>query len=155
MAFGTSSKIFSAFVTDVMNNTSALDMNADSLKFALFGNSGTPDQTAAAASTGYNTGQWTTGNETSNGGWSAGGLVPANVTSSFTSNVYKLDADDVANGAAATIADTRGGLFYDDTITTPVADQGICYLSFGGQQTVTAGVLTVVFNASGILTLTL
>jgi hypothetical protein len=155
MAFGTSSKIFSAFVTDSFNNTTAFDLNSDTLKLALYGNSGTPDQAAAAASTAYNTGQWVTGNETSNGGWSAGGLAITITTSGFTSNVYTLDGTYVANGSAATIADTRGCLIYDDTLTTPVADQGVCYLSFGGAQSVTAGTLTVVFNASGILTLTL
>lgn len=155
MAFGTNSRIFSAFVTDALNGTAAFDLNSDSLRCALFGNSGTPDQTVAAASTGYNTGQWTTGNEASNGGWSAGGLTLASVTSGFASNVYTLDAADTANGSAATITDARGCLIYDDTLTTPVADQGICFLSFGGQQQVTAGTLTVQYNASGILTLTL
>lgn len=155
MAFGTSSKIFTAFITDVMNNTTAMDMNSDTLKVALYGNTGTPSQTVASANTAYNAGEWVTSNETSNGGWSAGGLSLASVTSTFSSNVYTLDAADSANGSAATISDTRGCLIYDDTITTPVADQGICYLAFGGQQSVTSGTLTVQYNASGILTLTL
>ena len=155
MAFGTSSKIFSAFVTDSFNNTAALDLNSDTIKVALFGNSGTPDQTVAAASTAYNTGQWTTGNETSNGGWSAGGLALGSPTSTFSSNVYTFDAADLANGSAATIADTRGCLVYDDTLTTPVADQGICYNSFGGQQSVTSGTLTIVWSGSVIFAITL
>lgn len=154
MAFGTSSKIFTAFVTDSFNNTTAFDLNSDTLKVALYGNSGTPDQTVASANTAYNAGQWTSGNETSNGGWSAGGLALAGVSSGFSSNVYTLDATDTANGSAATIADTRGCLIYDDTLTTPVADQGICYLAFGGAQSVTAGTLTIVYNASGIMTIT-
>lgn len=154
MAFGTSSKIFTAFVTDSFNNTTAFDLNSDTLKVALYGNSGTPDQTVASANTAYNAGQWTSGNETSNGGWSAGGLALSGVSSGFSSNVYTLDATDTANGSAATIADTRGCLIYDDTLTTPVADQGICYLAFGGAQSVTAGTLTIVYNASGIMTIT-
>lgn len=154
MAFGSSSKIFSAFITDALNGTAAFDLNSDSHKVALFGNSGTPDQTAAAASTGYNTGQWTTGNETSNGGWSAAGLALASVTSAFSSNVYTFDAADTANGTAATVS-PYGCFIYDDTLTTPVADQGLCYLSFGGVQSVTSGTLTIVYNASGIMTLTL
>lgn len=155
MAFGTNSKIFSAFITDALNGTAAFDVNSDSIKAAIFNNTGTPDQTVAAASTGYNTGQWVTANEASNGGWSATGLVLASVTSVFASNVYTFDAADTANGSAATIADTRGCLIYDDTLTTPVADQGICFLSFGGLQAVTAGTLTIVYNASGIFALTL
>ncbi len=156
MAFGTLSKIFSAFVTDALNGTAAFDVNTDALKVALMNNVGTPDQTVAAASTAYNTGQWTAAtHEASNGGWTAGGLAVASVTSGFASNVYTLDAADTANGSAATIADTRGCLIYDDTLTTPVADQGLCYLSFGGLQAVTAGTLTIQYNAAGILTLTL
>lgn len=155
MAFGVNSKIFSAFLTDALNQTAAFDLNSHTLRVALFGNTGTPDQTVASASTAYGAGQWTTGNETANGGWSVAGLSLASVTSGFASNVYTLDAADTANGSAATIADTRGCLIYDDTLTTPVADQGICFLSFGGQQAVTAGTLTIVYNASGVLTLTL
>ena len=154
MAFGTSSKIFTAFITDALNNTAALDLNSDTIKVALYGNTGTPDQTVASANTAYNTGQWVTANETSNGGWSAGGLALASITSTFSSNVFTFDAADTANGSAATIADTRGCLIYEDTLTTPVADQGICYLAFGGQQTVTSGTLTIVYNASGIMTIT-
>lgn len=157
MAFGSNSKIFSSFITDSLNRTNAFDLNADTLKVALYGNTGTPDQTDTAAHNAYagSGGQWVVGNETSNGGWSAGGLALASVASGFASNVYTLDAADTANGSAATIADTRGCLIYDDTLTTPVADQGIAFLSFGGAQTVTAGTLTVVYNASGILALTL
>lgn len=156
MAFGTSSKIFTAFVTDALNRTNAFDLNSDTFKAALMNNTGTPDQTVAAASTAYNTGQWTTAsNEASNGGWTAGGLALTSVTSTFSSNVYTFDAADTANGSAATIADTRGCLIYDDTLTTPVADQGVCYLAFGGLTAVTSGTLTIQYNASGILTLTL
>ena len=155
MAFGTNSKIFASFITDLMNKTNALDMNSDTIKVALYGNSGTPDNTDTSAHNAYNGsgGQWVVANETSNGGWSAGGLALASVTSTFSSNVYTFDAADTANGSAATIADTRGCLIYD-TNTTPLASQGICFLSFGGQQSVTAGTLTVVYNASGILTIT-
>lgn len=152
MAFGTSSKVFTAFLTDAFNSTASFNLDADSLKAAIFGNGGTPDHTVASANTAYNAGQWTTGNEASNGGWSAGGLALASVTSSFSSSTYTLDAADRANSSAATISDTRGCLVYNDTLTSPVADQGVSYHAFGGQQSVTAGTLTIVWNASGILT---
>lgn len=155
MAFGTDSKIFSAFITDALNGTAAFDLNSDSLKSAIYNNTGTPSQTAAAASTAYDTGAWVQANEADNGGWSAGGLVLAGVASGFASNVYTFDATDSENVAAATIPDARGCLIYDDTLATPVAKQGICFLSFGGQQQVTAGVLKIQYNASGILILTL
>ena len=109
----------------------------------------------ASASTAYNTGQWVTANELSNGGWTAGGLALTSVTSTFSSNVYTLDAADTANGSAATISGAFGTLVYDDTLTTPVADQGICFNYFGGTNSVTSGTLTVVWSASGIFAITL
>lgn len=155
MAFGSSSKIFSAFVTDVMNNTTAMDLNADTINVALYGNSGTPDQTVTSANTAYAVGQWITGNEVTATGWTAGGLGLASVTSSFSSNVYTFDAADRAGGATDTVTNAYGVLIYDTTIASPVADQGICYNAFGGANSVTSGTFTVVFNASGIFALTL
>jgi len=149
------SKIFSAFVTDCFNNTAALDLNTDTIKAALYNNTTAPDQTVASASTAYNAGQWTTSNELSNGGWSAGGLALGTISSGFSSNVYTFDAADTANGSAATISGAFGCLVYEDTLTTPVADQGICFNYFGGTNSVTAGTLTIVWNASGIFALTL
>lgn len=150
------SKIFSAFVTDALNNTAALDLNADTFKAALYNNTGTPDQTVASANTAYNAGQWVTANEVSQSGqWAAGGVALASITSGFSSNVYTYDAADTASGAAATLANVYGCLIYDDTLTTPVADQGVCFNYFGGANSVTAGTLTVVWSASGIFALTL
>lgn len=150
------SKIFVATIEDVLENTTAVDLNSDTFKAALYDNDITPDQTVASASTAYNAGQWAiSGNEVSNGGWAAGGVALSSVTSGFSSNVYTFDATDTANGSAATLAAVYGCLVYDDTITTPVADQGICYNYFGGSQSVTAGTLTIQWNASGIFALTL
>lgn len=160
MAFGTSSKLFTAFITDVMNVTSDhLDLNTDTIKVALFGNSVTPSQTAASAATQYGAGgTWTTGNEVINTGtptgtpWTANGLALANKSSSFSSVTYTFDADDKSGGTTDTITAAYGCLIYDDSATTPVVDQGICYLAFGGSNSVTAGTFTVSFNASGIFT---
>lgn len=149
------SKIFSAFVTDVMNNTTAMDLNADTIKAALYGTTPTPDQTVASANSAYAVAQWVVGNELTSTGWPAGGNALASVTSGFASNVYTFDAADRAGGATDTITAAFGCLVYDDTIATPVADQGICYNYFGGSNSVTSGTFTIVWNASGIFTLTL
>lgn len=151
------SKIFSATITDVMNNTTAMDVNSDSHKVALYDNDITPDQTVASANTAYNVGQWvTTGNEVFEAGqWAQGGVALASVTSVFASNVYTFDAADTASGSAADLAAVFGCLVYDDTIATPVVDQGWCYNYFGGSNSVVNGTFTVVWNASGILALTL
>jgi len=154
----TASKIFSALVTDLMNNTTAIDLNTDaSLKVALYDNDITPDQTVTSANTAYNVGQWvTTGNEVSDGAeWAVGGVALASVTSTFTSNVYTFDAANTASGTSATLLAVFGCLVYDDTIATPVADQGLCYNYFGGTNSVTDGTFTVIWHASGIFALTL
>lgn len=150
MAFGSSSKWFMAFITDSFNNTAALDLNSDTIKVTQYGNSGTPDSTAASASTAYNAGQWTSGNEVTATGWPAGGLSLASIASGFSSTTYTFDAADKAGGASDTVTNAYGVLIYDDTLTTPVADQGICYLAYGGANSVTSGTFTTVFNASGI-----
>ena len=152
------SKIFMAFIEDVLENTTAMDVNSDTLKAALYDNDITPSQTAASASTAYNTGQWTaSGNEVADGTeWDAGGEPITGVTSGFSSNVYTLDgADTPSGGTSATLANVFGCLVLDDTIASPVAKQGLCYNYFGGTNSVTDGQFTIVWNAAGIFTLTL
>jgi hypothetical protein len=148
------SKMFAAFVTDVFNNTTAMDLNSDTFKAALYNNSITPDNTAASASTAYDTGQWATANELSDTTeWDAAGEPLTSVTSTFTSTTYTFDAADTpSGGTSATLTNVYGCLVYDDTITTPVADQGICYNYFGGANSVTNGTFTIVWSASGIMT---
>lgn len=151
------SKIFMATIEDVLENTTAIDLNSDTFKCALYDNDITPDQTVASANTAYNAGQWTaSGNEVADGAeWATGGVALSSVTSAFSSNVYTFDAADTASGSSATLASVYGCLIYDDTITTPVADQGICYLYFGGTNSVTDGTFSVAYHANGIFRLTL
>ena len=156
MAFGASSKILSSFVTDSFNNTTAFDLNTDAIYVALFGNGVTPDQAAASAASQYGAGgTWTAANEVTATGWPAGGLALASITSTFASNVYTFDAADRAGGASDTVTNAYGVLIFDNTLAAPVAKQAICYNAFGGAASVTSGTFTVVFNGSGIFTLTL
>lgn len=153
----TNSKIFSAFITDVLNNTTAMDLNTDALiEAALFDNSVTPSQTVASASSAYGAGVWAAGGVGDAPSWPAIGRPLASIASGFSSNVYTFDAADTVSADATTdLASVYGCLIYDDTITTPVADQGICFNYFGGANSVVNGTFTVVWNASGILALTL
>lgn len=149
------SKIFMATIEDLMENTTAVDLNSDTFKAALFDNTITPSQTVASASTAYGAGVWASGGVVDAVSWPAVGRDLASVTSTFSSNVYTFDAADTASADATTdLASVYGCLVYDDTITTPVADQGLCFNYFGGSNSVVAGTFTVVWNASGILTIT-
>jgi len=151
------SKIFVALPEDTLENVTAMNLASDTHKAALYNNSITPDQTVTSANTAYNVGQWGSANEVSDGtNWDAAGEPLTSVTSTRSSNVYTFDAANTPQGGATcTLANVYGCLVYDDTITTPVADQGISYHYFGGAQSVTGGTFTIVWNASGIFTLTL
>ena len=147
------SKIFMATLEAMFENTAALDLDTDTIKIALYDNDITPDQTVALANTAYNADQWTaSGNEVSDTTeWPATGQALDSITSGFSSNVYTFDAaDEVSDGTSATLTNVYGGLIYDDD----VSDYGICYLYFGGVNSVTDGTFTVQFNGSGIFTIT-
>lgn len=149
------SKIFSSYITDIINNTTAMDGNTDTWNVAVYGTTPTPDQTVASASAAYNVAQWVTANETTATGWPAGGLALTSVTSVFASNVYTFDAADRAGGATDTVTAAFGSLLYDFTIAAPVAKQAACYNYFGGSNSVTGGTFTIVWNASGLFAITL
>ncbi len=150
------SKVFSAFITDSINDTAAFNVDADALKAALFDNTITPSQTVTSANTAYAAGVWASGGVADAPSWPAVGRPLVSVTSVFSTNVYTFDAADTVSADATTdLTNVYGTLVYNDTLTTPVADQGVCFNYFGGANSVTNGTFTVVWNASGILAITL
>lgn len=156
------SSIFRAFVDDAVENTTAFDLSqaaADIPKVALYNNTGTPDNDATSALSAYNaaTSPWVVANEVSQvGQWAAGGVAVSSIAmhGADTADNIWYDAADTASGTAATLLTVFGCLVYDDTLTTPVADQGICYNYFGGTQSVTSGQFTVVWHVNGIWRIT-
>jgi hypothetical protein len=158
----TDSRIFRAFVNDIMSNTAPFKIGGtDVFKAALMNNTGTPDRDAASASTAYNTGQWTAATneviDSSGGGtdWPAGGVSLGTETlTTSAGGIVMFDAPDTASGSTADIANAYGCLVYDDTLTTPVADQGVSFNYFGGANSVTAGTFTIVWHANGIARIT-
>lgn len=153
----TNSKIFRPFLADALGNVTAFDLDADSFKAALFNNSITPDNDVTSANSAYNVGQWATANEVYEAGqWAQGGVaLTSQSLNSATADVVFFDAADTASGSGADLANVYGVLVYDDTLTTPVADQGVCYNYLGGANSVVNGTFTVVWHANGILRITL
>jgi hypothetical protein len=152
------SKIFTAFLKDALDNTTAIDLGSDVPKVALYDNDITPDQTVTSANTAFNAGQWaTSGNEVIDAtGWPTGGRPLVSATWGASSNVVTYDAADTASvNSTTTLSATFGCLVYDDTLAAVVVDQGICYNYFGGSQSVTSGLFTIVWHASGIMAYTL
>ncbi len=146
------SKIFRPFLADVLDNTTAVDLGSDTPKVSLHNNSITPSQDVTSANSAYNAGVWTTTNEvTSSGQWAAGGVALSGAgLNSASAGIVFYDASDTASGSTATLSSVYGCLVYDDTLTTPVADQGICFNYFGGSQSVTSGTFTVIWHSNGI-----
>lgn len=156
----TNSKIFRQTLADFFVRTSGfvMDFDADTFKVALYDNDITPDNDVTAANSAYNVGQWvTTGNEVFEAGqWAQGGVALTSPSLNVgTADVVFFDAADTASGSAADLANVYGCLVYDDTLTTPVADQGVCYNYFGGANSVVNGTFTVQWSANGIWRITL
>lgn len=173
MAFGNGSSVFQSFLKSALGAGQTADvlpaawagLQVDALRVALYSNLNTPDKTASIATIGYNTGQWVAANQvgaidTTN--WPAIGNLLAvaaggHRTLTASAGVVKFDADDTSHTGTVTFTDVRGALLYDDAVTAGtggVADLGVSFHSFGGQVAVTAGTFTVVWNASGLFTLT-
>lgn len=156
----TDSRVFREWVAGPMfqaSGTGYTGLDSDTVKVALFNNTVIPDRDAAVASTGFNTGVWTTGDEVTDAtNWQSGGRTLASKTfTTPSSGLAVFDAADLSGGGTVTITNAYGCLVYDDTITAgTVADQGICFNYFGGAQSVVAGTFTVVWNSDGIMKIT-
>lgn len=155
------SKIFTAYIIDALAQTTAMDIDTDaSIKAALFDNTVTPNQLVTAATSAYAAGVWAAGGVFDASGWPAAGQAlawgSATRLTTYAAATITFDADDtVSANNTTTLAAVFGCLVYDDTITTPVADQGMCYNYFGGTNSVTSGTFTIVWNASGVMTIAL
>jgi hypothetical protein len=153
------SAIFRAFVTDSLANLAAFDLSGtpDTFKVTLHNTTPTPDKDVASASSAYNTGVWTTTNIVFEAGeWEqTGQTLGSPALTNPTSGVVMWDGTDTAStGSTADLAAVFGCLVYDDTLTTPVADQGVSFHYFGGTQSVTNGSFTVVWNVNGLFRIT-
>ena len=147
------SKIFRQYIADMIGNTAAFDYDADTIKVALYDNDITPDNDVSAANSAYNADQWATaGNEVYEAGqWAQAGVALASKTVSVSvADKVTVDAADTASGSAADLASVYGCLVYDDTLATPVADQGLSYHYFGGSNSVVNGTFTVIWDSAGL-----
>lgn len=151
MAFNTSG-FFRQTMIDALKQTIVLNLDLETHRGALYGNSGSPNYDDTAAHNAYNGsgGAWVTANEVSGTGYTAGGnLLTTTTVTGVAGGITMWDADDVA-WTGATFSNAYGVLLYADALTTPVADQGILAVAFGGAYAVTAGTFTVQWSANGI-----
>ena len=110
------------------------DLVADTIKIALF---------TSRASLGASTTAYSTSNEISGTGYSAGGVALSSKVVTTSSTTAYFDADDPTwTGASFT---ARGALIYNSTNS----DKAIAVLDFGGDFTVSGGTFKIVFPAAG------
>ena len=110
------------------------DLVADTLKIALY---------TSSANLGAGTTAYSTNNEISGTGYSAGGVTLTNKAVSTTGTTSHFDADDPTwTGASFT---ANGALIYNSTNS----DKAIAVLAFGGDFTVASGTFRIVFPAAG------
>lgn len=149
MAWSTSG-LFAQSQIDNHKGTVVINLDLETHKIALFDNTVTPDYDAAAASIAYNTGTWTTGKEVTGTGIAAGGIALTSTTvTDVAGGIEMWDAAD-SSWTTATGSSIYGAFIYADALTTPVADQGIAAIYFGGAYQVTAGTFTIQWSANGI-----
>ena len=111
------------------------DLDTDTIKIALY----TSSATLGASTTAY-----TTSNEVTGTGYTAGGVTLTGATIGTSGTTAYVDFDDPEWTSASFTA--RGALIYNDTTA---GDQSIAVLDFGGDFTVSSGTFRIVFPAAG------
>ena len=110
----------------------------DTIKLALF---------TSSASLGAGTTAYSTSNEVSGTGYTAGGVTLTSTTVSTSGTTAFFDADDPTFTSASFTA--RGALIYNSSNS----DKAIAVLDFGGDFTVSSGTFKIVFPAAGTMRL--
>jgi len=162
----TDSRVFQQFIADAVSQTALFDLSGtgvNAFKTSLFTNSITPDRTVSAANSASNVDQWATAQEIwQTGQWAQFGVALANRAITLPGGgVVMFDGDDTASGTGfstlvnnGSAGSAFGTMTYDDTLTTPVADQGVCFNYLGGGASVVGGQLTVVWHTNGLFRIT-
>lgn len=156
----TGSGIFTQTIKDILDATvSAYDIDTDTMRVALFNNNVTPDFDAVAASIAYGTGTWEEADEVTHANWTAKGSAlasPTLTTASPAAGQLKYDAADIVSADSTTLSNIYGCLIFNDTIASPVADQGLLAVYFSsGPYSTTNGTLTIQWDTNGIFYLDL
>ena len=129
MAFS-GNALCSTFKNELLEGTHNFANGGNSFKIALF----TSDASLGAATTGYST-----SNEVSGTGYSAGGAALTRVDPSTSGTTALTDFADLTFSTATITA--NGALIYNDT----QSDKAVAVIAFGGDKTVTSGTFTIQF----------
>lgn len=139
------SGVYTTFKSQIMKKS--MDLVNDTIKVALMNNSHSFTATADG---------WAdvSANEASGTGYTS----PGQNLASLAVTADDGDAEGVFDAADTTWASSTitayHAVIYDDTITTPTADQLICSIDFGGAKSSSNGNFTLQWNSEGIINLT-
>jgi hypothetical protein len=149
MAWSTSNAV--AYYVYLMG-TNGAKPSTDAFKVALFGNAVVPAQSTTAALNEYagSSSTWSTANEISGTGYTAGGVSVSSPTWTQSTNVITFASAGTPQWTSATLSGVYGCYVYDTTNS----NTGISWNYFGGTQSVTGGTFTITYNASGIASFT-
>ena len=114
------------------------DLDGHTLKMALF----TSSATLGATTTAYST-----TNESSGTGYTAGGATLANVVVSLSGTTAFVDFDNVSF-TSATISDAAGALIYNSS----ASNRAIAVIDFGATKSVSSGTLTITLPTASATT---
>jgi len=114
------------------------DLDGHTLKMALFTSSATLDATTTA---------YSTTNESSGTGYTAGGATLANVAVSLSGTTAFVDFDNVSF-TSATISDAAGALIYNSS----ASNRAIAVIDFGSTKSVSSGTLTITLPTASATT---
>ena len=111
------------------------DLDTDTIKIALYTSSASLDATTTA---------YTTSNEVTGTGYTAGGETLTGATIGTSGTTAYVDFDDPEWTSASFTA--RGALIYNDTLA---GNNSVAVLDFGGDFTVSSGTFRIIFPAAG------
>jgi hypothetical protein len=117
----------------------ALDLELDTHKLALYNNTLTPDFSATDP-------QYSSSNEISGTGYTAGGKVVTGTALSVSSGFLIWDGDNV-QWDDSTLTGVRGGIIYADALT---GNNLIIGINFAADYATAAGTLLVAWHANGV-----
>ena len=125
---------FKKQLLEATHNFSTSGSGGNTFKLAMYTNS---------ATLGKSTTSYTTGNEVSSSGYTAGGSALVNTGTSLATNTAITDFSDLSFTGVTLTA--RGALIYNEAATS---DPSVCVLDFGGDKTSTNGDFTIQFPAA-------
>ena len=123
-----------------------IDMDSDTFKLSLHTSTYTPDQDAHDYRNDLT-------NEVANGnGYTTGGLALSSLALTYDSSTNQVRWDVADPSWTFTASPTwRWGVISKIRGGASSADELLCWIDFGGAQTVTAGTFTIQFAATGVL----